>query len=230
MLLSVCRINLCLLALLDTVETREDPFDILGRGRQAAVTIVDYRKSQTEAYFSKLWGHRSCILSAGIYLALDLICFHNTMTTVDIESQTERIHFVLYNLQRTHGDLNEGSKVLKRLLHIYHRWPARQVVQRQTIIDILALGASPSKDWVLDYSAPSTSTGTVFDFSDVNSTLLQQPPQQSYAAVILGSEFGSEFSTGLSGVSFDFLPSSQELDGEWPADAFTNTLNWQQML
>lgn len=229
MLLSVYRINVCLLALLETLETGEDSFDFRGCGRRAAITIVEHLRDQPVNFFSKLWGQRSCIFSAGVYLALDIICFRRTKNAADIESQMEKIHLALQMLQNMEGDANEGSEVLKRLLRVYHQWPVQQVVQRQTIIGILVFVADPAKDWTMEASAPWDFAGTSSAYPTLNNTLLQQPLQQLPATDILESMFHPEFDTGLCGMAFDFLPNNLQLDGDWPADAFTNTLNWQQM-
>ncbi|KAH7309983.1 hypothetical protein BKA65DRAFT_414326 [Rhexocercosporidium sp. MPI-PUGE-AT-0058] len=235
MLLSVCRINVCLLGLLETLETGDDPFDFRGCGRRAALKIVSHLQEQPVRFFSKMWGQRSCIFSAGVYLALDLICFRRSMSGTDIESQLAAINFTRQRLQEIDSNANEGPEVLKRLLCLFHQWPVQQVVQRQTIIGILVCVADPAKDCIQEASAsaPWGSAGWMSSTPDGTFGQQYQPSlsqQQVPVAVdMLGSELDLGLDRRLSGVGFNLLPNHLQLEGDWPADAFTDTLSWQQM-
>jgi hypothetical protein len=143
-LIQICRINLCLSFLPQIIETGEDKFDIRGHGILASRAILQSRRNDTSPYFGKLWGTRCCTLAAGIYVALDLICFIPLKTSAEAKEHIQMIELSIEMLQDCHRVSQEGSALLGRLIQLYQIWPPRQAMDKQTIHKIMKYAADPS--------------------------------------------------------------------------------------
>lgn len=95
LLLEVSRINLCISHLPQPPETGQDNLDLHESGLQAATDFVEIRRRDPSKIFKKFWGVPVCTAAAGMFLALDLICFEAVKSPSEIEQQQENIDFAL---------------------------------------------------------------------------------------------------------------------------------------
>jgi len=142
-MLEACRINICLAALPVILDTGEDCNKLLWRGRNAAINLVEQRRTESFSYFRKAWGPRAALLSAGIYLMLDLICFRSTKSMPEVENVLEMVTFVLQILDTSPKPSCDSARVLHRLIQISNSWPEARAVDKQSLVHIMGLAATP---------------------------------------------------------------------------------------
>jgi hypothetical protein len=157
--LQACRINICLAYFPRYLDTREDKFCIHDRGLDAAKNAIEQRQcTRSLQVFSKLWGVSACLLAAGIYIALDLICFRDSKPShaQDVaHTLIERCVSSFDHGERFSALGNARSMILKRLLYLKSMWTESHPVDEGTISRIL--------DAVGNNSASSFDTTVVKD-------------------------------------------------------------------
>jgi hypothetical protein len=140
-LIESCRLTLCLAALPDILDTNADPFNLQYIGRQAAMKIIEQKRKEPSKSFAKFWGPRVGILSAGIYLVLDLLCFRAMKSLSEIETSLENVSFALQVLKNGAEAGQFGSQILERLLQLFHSWAADRVITKQMLLGVMAFAA-----------------------------------------------------------------------------------------
>lgn len=239
LLLNICRINLCISLLPQIVETKEDKFCLQRCGRHAANDILRTRQNDPVSYFKKFWGVRCSTLAAGIYLALDLICFAVEKSPAEIEEQLQSIDFCIEILQDGNEILKEGPLTLRRLVHIFHSWVPGQVVDGNTLLGVMKMAATPFN--------PSTTTvfgaGNELPFHFnwfLNPTERESNNQTTGIPTYdnVGTEYYStrgigstnmNYTMDFDGVDFDIGPSIPGMDVEWTGNTLFDLFPGEQI-
>lgn len=136
-LLQACRISLCFSSLPHLLETGEDEFCLQESGRQAATRLVETQQWTQTNLGNKLWGTTASLIAAGMFLLLDLMCFKNSKSVIEVASQLETIHLSIHMLESASTSRIDGSAVLKRLLHLHNISFASQPLDSQTLLKIM---------------------------------------------------------------------------------------------
>lgn len=143
-LIESCRLTLCLAALPEILDTEGDAFNLQYIGRHAAIKIVEQRQKYPSAFFAKFWGPRVGMLSAGIYLILDLLCFRAKKSLSETERSLTNVSFALQLLKNGPERDQSGSQILERLLHLFNSSTADWCMNKQTLLGLMTFAGGAS--------------------------------------------------------------------------------------
>ncbi|KAH8679513.1 hypothetical protein BGZ60DRAFT_400172 [Tricladium varicosporioides] len=171
-LLLICRVNICLAALPEILESKQDLYDLKRHGRQAATTLIDHRRHISTPYFVKLWGPRRSIFAAGIYLILDLICFAKEQTLQEVQEQVQRVGFVLQVLSVGFDQGQSQTQVLLKMLDIYNQLKNNDLEGKDDLFRVMDSIASPDRgvhneNYVAEESPGHSSTDSTHTHPDL---------------------------------------------------------------
>jgi hypothetical protein len=239
-LLQICRIMLCLAALPYIIESNQDEDNIRTCGLGAANKILDARQIDSPSIFDKLWGTTACVSGAGIYLALDLICFRHLKMPEEVRYQTARIRFCIRALQNSHEGSLKLVGILEQLLKLSQSWPTDQPPNKDCLIQIMKLARSPN-------STPhfqETSTNLLVSLGSDKASMSSESVTAALAASQSVSYSGDE--RGLAGLEVDASSAGGAMDldfmefvdvnenlpsfsAEWDGNAFFDFFPGQQL-
>lgn len=118
----------------------------LDDGILAAKRILHRIYIDPNIHFPKFWSVNSGVVSAGIFLALDLICFQSYRSATQVAEQKDLVTLSFKILEQSSGQARDGGLlVLRRLCHLYETvLPAfLHKVDRSALARIIRLVASP---------------------------------------------------------------------------------------
>jgi hypothetical protein len=211
-LLQVCRIDLCFSCLPRLLDTGEDEYNLQDCGLHAAEKIVETQQWNQSNVAKKFWGTTACLIASGVFLIVDLICFKNSKSEVQITSQLRTIESCIEILQDSTTSKVDGSAVLKRLLHLYYIGFAGQVVDRQMLLSIMKLASNTAITSINSDGSESFQRDTSHWFEDGarntrEITSFGQPSQNSVPALGQGFSFGDlndSFQTDMA-INLDYM-------------------------
>lgn len=226
LMLNACSINLCLSALPIILDLGDDRDDFLSRGRAAASNLIEQRRIENCTYFRKAWGPRMAILSAGIYLMLDLICFRRTKSAIEVQETHGKVAFVLQILESESGSWREVTNILHRLIRIFHALPEERVIAKSNLFHIMNLAAIPAKE---------TDENLIRTFATPPERSNRDPSHALGSQELMASEndmFGeydllnldSHFSMEFSGIGFDLFQQVPDDSLDWSIDIMSTVL------
>lgn len=161
-----CRISLYVATIpqmLDTLEpTRHADFS---NGVPVARRILNRIYNNPNLRLLKFWAANSAIISAGIFLALDIICFQQYRPATQVVEEKELVTLSFQMLEQSSAETRHGGLlVLRRLSHLYEIvLPALfRKIDRNALARILRLVAVPR----LWDSLPDTDATIRFVFQD----------------------------------------------------------------
>jgi hypothetical protein len=147
------RITLCVAMIpqiLERSEAERDGEAVLQDGISAAKRILQRRCNDPSLFFNKFWSVTCATVTAGIFIALHLICFANgNQPATDIAGLQELVMLSISLIENSpptearHGALI----VLRRLVHLYEhvfRTSAHRIINRSALARIVRLVACPS--------------------------------------------------------------------------------------
>ncbi|RDW69864.1 hypothetical protein BP6252_08884 [Coleophoma cylindrospora] len=218
-LFEACRVSICIAALPGILDKGKDPLDIISRGRRAAVSVIAQRKTQLSRYFCQSWGPRAALLSAGIFLALDLICFGGAKSAFEVKELSEKLDFAIRLLQKGPQQISEGPAVLGRLLKVFHKATGGNV-DKQTLFAIMASAAVPES--TVHGDGPGLATvpleSSQWSANDYNNAGLYTAPEFGDMVFGTGGVTGMESDVFMdfNGFTFDNCSNlSSEASSEW---------------
>jgi hypothetical protein len=233
-LLQVCRIDLCFSCLPRLLDTGEDEYSLQDCGLHAAEKIVEMQRWNQSNVAKKFWGTTACLIASGVFLIVDLICFKDSKSEVQITSQLRTIESCIKILQNSTTSKVDGSAVLKRLLHMYYIGFAGQVVDRQMLLRIMKLASHTAITSMNNDGSEPLQSETSHWFEDEarntrEITSFGQPPQHSVPTLGQGFSFGdlndsfqTDMAINLDYMSFDMAQDYTSMidDGGMEMNAF----------
>lgn len=126
-------------------ESARSGHSILQDGILAAKRILRRRKRDPCRYFNKFWSSTCAVVTAGIYLALDLICFQKYRSSSEVAEEKEFVAFSYKLIELSSTEARHGALlVISRLVHLYEvvLSPSRPV-NRGALAKIVRLVAFP---------------------------------------------------------------------------------------
>jgi hypothetical protein len=153
--------------MLDTLEpTKHADFS---NGVPVARRILNRIYNNPNLRLLKFWAANSAIISAGIFLALDIICFQQYRPATEVAGEKEMVALSFKMLEQSSAETRHGGLlVLRRLSHLYEIvLPALfRKIDRNALARILRLVAVPR----LWDSLPDSDATMRFVFQDSQST------------------------------------------------------------
>ncbi|OKO94477.1 hypothetical protein PENSUB_11744 [Penicillium subrubescens] len=153
--------------MLDTLEpTKHADFS---NGVPVARRILNRIYNNPNLRLLKFWAANSAIISAGIFLALDIICFQQYRPATEVAREKEMVALSFKMLEQSSAETRHGGLlVLRRLSHLYEIvLPALfRKIDRNALARILKLVAVPR----LWDSLPDSDATMRFVFQDSQST------------------------------------------------------------
>lgn len=210
-LLQICRVSICLVALPEILETKQDEYDLKRFGRQAASILIDHRRYDSTPYFGRLWGPKRSIWAAGIYLALDLICFAREKSPQETEEQLQRITLVFEILSTESEQAQSQTQVLMRLLEIYNQSKNINLTGKDDLFHIMDSVASP--DRVISNDGAYMAQNPL-EHSGADATYMHSNLDQLLDVHAWGSD-GFDSSMEFNEPTFDLFSHSHEMTGWW---------------
>jgi hypothetical protein len=211
-LFQVCRIDLCFSCLPRLLETGEDEYSLQDCGLQAAEKIVKMQGWNQSNVAKKFWGTTACLIASGVFLIVDLICFKNSKSEIQITSQLRTIESCIKILQNSTTSKVDGSVVLKRLLRLYYIGFAGQAVDRQMLLRIMKLASNTANTSMNNDGSESLQGKTSHWFEDEarntrEITSFGQPSQHSVPALGQGFNFGdlNDFFQADMAINLDYM-------------------------
>jgi hypothetical protein len=114
------RISLYVATMPHILNDHEPKHNALHDGILTAKRILHRRYNDPNLHFHKFWSVNSAVVSAGIFLALDLICFQRYRSTTQVTEQKDLITLSSKMLEQSSGQPRHGGLlVLRRLSHLY---------------------------------------------------------------------------------------------------------------
>jgi hypothetical protein len=136
--------------ILELSEAERDGEAVLQDGLSAAKRILQRRCNDPSPFFNKFWSVTCATVTAGIFIALHLICFANgDQSATDIAGLQDLVMLSISLIENSpptearHGALI----VLRRLVHLYEhvfRTSAHRIINRSALARIVRLVACPS--------------------------------------------------------------------------------------
>jgi len=226
LLVNACRINLCLVALPSLLETGKDEDGILLQGRNAASDIVEQRRDRNCSYYDKSWGTRFALLSAGIYLMLDLICFQTTKSSQEIEDLHRKAAFTIETLERGSVNPREGAGILHRLIRISQAWPSHKPIDKNGLFHIMSLAARRESTKAEDHNMISADLIRHVENTELQMLGNQAPSTAGYE--MLGEDhlfnMDSHFPVDFNAMGFDLFSQMPSDSLEWSANILPDIL------
>lgn len=114
------RISLYVATMPQILNDPEPKYKTLHDGILTAKRILHRRYNDPNLQFHKFWSVNSAVVSAGIFLALDLICFQQYRPTAQVTEQKDLVALSSRMLEQSSGQARHGGLlVLRRLTHLY---------------------------------------------------------------------------------------------------------------
>ncbi|KAJ5999997.1 hypothetical protein N7481_000406 [Penicillium waksmanii] len=191
---------------------------VLDPGIIIAKQILQRTYNNSNPVYHKFWSVNSAVASAGIFLALDLICFQRRRSPIQVSEQKDLVALSLKMVEQSIAETrHDGILVLRRLTHLYDtvRPAYMSRVDRNVLAKIVRLVAFP-RLW-----NSLTSTDAIMRF------LFQDAP---------GCNFGSSSSSppdsdlypSQSGLCLSSVPQMQS--GEFGAWGLSETMEQEEMV
>jgi hypothetical protein len=190
----------------------------LDPGIATAKEILQRTYTNSNPVFHKFWSVNSAVVSAGIFLALDLICFQRQRSPVELSEQKDMVALSLQLIEHSIAETrHDAILVLRRLTHLYEtvRPAYMSKVDRSVLARIVKLVAFP-RLW-----NSLTNTDAIMRF------IFQDAPTCSFGS---SESSSSSPASGLhatqSGLGLDSMPQMQ--GGEFDAWGLSETMGQEE--
>lgn len=190
----------------------------LDPGIITAKQILQRTYTNSNPVYHKFWSVNSAVVSAGIFLALDLICFQRQRSPIQISEQKDLVALSLRMIEQSIAETrHDGILVLRRLTHLYEtvRPAYMSRVDRSVLAKIVRLVAFPR----LWNSLTNTDAIMRFLFQDVPGG----DPGSSFS-----SPPGSDLHPAQSGLCLSSI--SQVQSGEFDAWGLSEPMGEEEMV
>lgn len=183
-----------------------------------AKQILQRTYTNSNPVYPKFWSVNSAVVSAGMFLALDLICFQRQRSAIQVSEQKYLVAMSLKLIEQSIAETrHDGMLVLRRLMHIYETVHPEYMsrVDRSVLARIVRLVAFP-RLWTY-----LTNTDTIMRF------IFQDAPGGDLGSSS-SSPSGSDLYPAQSGSCFSSVPHVQS--GDFDAWELSETMEQEEMV